>query len=439
MGTLTSVGTGRLLDAGRRAAGVLVDNAIAAGGRATWLGASVAVVDGAPVVVERTGDPSLYDGSAGVALAGWWAAGVLDDEDLAAAAVGAARHAVASRDRVPGVGLFDGLAGVGLAALDVGRGAGDGALVRDGTELLRVVAGATPPGPDVVSGGAGVVLALLAAARHTGSPEWLEAAAGHGERLVDAAVQFPWGWGWPVGDGGRPPLCGLAHGAAGVAWALGELGAATGDGRFSAAVEGARRYERSWFAPATNDWPDLRGDETAPRASPPRPALWCHGSVGIGLTRLALYRHDRQPWLAAEAAAALQSSTAHASSALAGTLDAGLTVCHGLGGTVLLLLAAREALGEPEHLQAARWITDRALDRMGDDPSDWPCGVRGGGFSPGLMTGLAGAMYVLLRAADPAGGGVLAEILGGPGPGTAAVDVHGALEDLATPSPATSA
>jgi lantibiotic modifying enzyme len=189
-----------------------------------------------------------------------------------------------------------------------------------------------------------------------------------------------------------------------VTWALGELAAVTGEARFATAVEAGRRYERAWFDPSTNTWPDLRGAADSPaRAAPPaRPSLWCHGGVGIGLARLALYRLDPEPWLAAEAAAALQSSTAAASTALrAGDAESGLTLCHGLGGTVLLLLAAARSYGENEHLDAARWLAARVLDLLGPDPPAWPSGVRGGAFTPGLMTGLAGALYVLARAAEP--------------------------------------
>jgi lantibiotic modifying enzyme len=99
--------------------------------------------------------------------------------------------------------------------------------------------------------------------------------------------------------------------------------------------------------------------------------------------------------LEAEAACALQAATAAASRELRHGAD--LTVCHGLGGTLLLLLEAARALGEQEHQEAARWIAERALEWLGDDAGAWPSGVPGGGFSPGLMTGLAGTMHVLAR------------------------------------------
>ena len=80
-----------------------------------------------------------------------------------------------------------------------------------------------------------------------------------------------------------------------------------------------------------------------------------------------------------------------------------------------MLLAAHHVLNETEHLAAARGLAGRALDQLGEDPSTWPSGVPGGGFSPGLMNGLAGTMYVLSRASDPCRTGTLT-ILGDQGP-----------------------
>src|SRR5689334_19592335 len=107
---------GTLTDAANLAADALVERAIGDGERMTWLGATMEA-DGTAL---RTGDPTLYDGSAGIALAAWAVAGALGRDDLAEVAVAAARHAVSARGRVHGIGLFDGVAGIGLAARAVG-------------------------------------------------------------------------------------------------------------------------------------------------------------------------------------------------------------------------------------------------------------------------------------------------------------------------------
>jgi class II lanthipeptide synthase len=416
-----SAAVGELTDAARlresagRAADVLVESAITVGGRSTWLGATMDWVGEGISVVHRTGEATLYDGTAGIAMASWPVAVTLGREDLANVALGAARHAVSARDRLSRSGLFDGLAGVGLAALEIGERAGDERLRADGLDLLGRAADAPPSSADIIGGSAGLVLALLSAARQTGSDRWLVAAARHGDHLLAAADRHSWGWSWPSPAIEGPDLCGLAHGAAGVAWAMGLLAAESGEDRFLEAVDGARRYERSWFQPAGNNWPDLR-PETSPPGSPlVCPALWCHGATGIGLTRLALFSLAEHPSLAAEAASALQAATGAASQALQGIPEGGITICHGLGGTLLLLLAAHDVLGETEHLAAARWVAGRALDQLGEDPALWPSGIPGGGFSAGLMTGLVGAMYALARVAEPDGTSAL-QVLGDPGP-----------------------
>jgi lantibiotic modifying enzyme len=401
MGTLTAVDARRLREGAGRAADLLVETAIATGEASTWLGVAPGSLPDSGNVVYGTGDATLYDGTAGIAMAAWSVAVALERDDLAKAALGAARHAVSARGRIGGPGLFDGLAGVGLAALEVGDGTGDERLRAQGLDILGQVADVRPSDVDLISGSAGLVLALLCAARRTGSDRWVTAAIRHGEHLLGAANRHAWGWSWPLPSFEGRELCGLAHGAAGIAWALGSLAAAVPNDRFLEAVDGARQYERSWFQRVENSWPDLRAGASLPGAPLVCPALWCHGATGIGLSRLALFRLTEHPSLAAEAASALQSATNAASRALRGYPTEGLTLCHGLGGTLLLLLTAHHALEETEHLDAARWLALNALEVLGENPSAWPSGVPNGAFSPGLMTGLAGAMYALARVADP--------------------------------------
>lgn len=399
-----------------RAADVLVETAMVVGGTSTWLGVAAGSTDESDNAIYSTGQVTLYDGSAGIAMAAWSVACALGRDDLANVALGAARHALASRDASAAMGLFDGLAGIGLAAFEVGTRAGDRKLCAGGLDVLGQVAAAPPTEVDLIGGSAGIILALLRVAELTGAERWRTAARTHGEHLLATANRHPWGWGWPLAafDGGE--LCGLAHGAAGIAWSMGALAAATGDARFLAAADGARRYERSWFQRLENNWPDLRvTTQAASGAALTCPAFWCHGATGIGISRLALFRLDPHPALIAEATSALQAATSAVSQELDDYPAAGLTLCHGLGGSLLLLAAAHHALGEASHLEAARWLAAQALDRLGPDPWTWPCGVPNGGFSAGLMTGLAGAMYVLSRVAESGEADPLA-VLGDQGP-----------------------
>lgn len=400
MGALTRPDAGATArTAAQRAADALLESAVVVRDEATWLAPTPSGPDLAGEPVERSGEAALYDGSAGIALA-CLAVGTSEQrDDLVEIAVRAARHALASAGRAPSPGLYDGLAGIGLAALAVGLHA-DARMARSATTILDALRTRLPDRSDLVGGLAGVALAFVRAAELTGHDHWLAAARAAAERLVNRADRRPWGWAWPD-DADDPGLCGLAHGAAGPAWVLAEVAAACGEpSRFDDAVAGARQYERSWFDPRTNSWPDLRAN--TPSGQPrPRPSLWCHGGVGIGVSRLGIDACRPHPALQAEVAAALQSTCAVAVEQVNGAgLHHGLTVCHGLAGTVDFLLDAHLHFGEDAHLDTARWLAQEAMALMGSDVTRWPGGI-GGRPGPGLMNGLAGTMAVLCRLAEP--------------------------------------
>ena len=110
----------------------------------------------------------------------------------------------------------------------------------------------------------------------------------------------------------RRPLAGFAHGAAGIAWALLELAAVTGEERFRVAARQAIDYERSLYSPEAENWPDLRqleisGADTEPDSDRFMTA-WCHGAVGIGLARLRALQHLNDPKLDDEVRIALRTT-----------------------------------------------------------------------------------------------------------------------------------
>jgi hypothetical protein len=83
---------------------------------------------------------------------------------------------------------------------------------------------------------------------------------------------------WATLDGKL--LTGFSHGAAGIAYALLRLYAASGEEDFREAAREAIAYEDSVFVPEAGNWPDLRQEEPSCMTS------WCHGAPGIGLARL---------------------------------------------------------------------------------------------------------------------------------------------------------
>ncbi len=209
----------------------------------------------------------------------------------------------------------------------------------------------------------------------------------------------------------EPPLCGLAHGASGVALALAEAAVAHPSLADLAAplISGALRWESAWYDPVRG-WPDRRSDGGG------YPVLWCHGAGGIGATRLRLLQLARSGLdlgypadaLAAEASAAVLACGRELTRAVGiarqgglGSVPYGLTLCHGLGGLLDVLVQAWEVWGEPAHLQAARRIAVDLLATAPEDPLEWPSGLKAPGCL-GLFVGVAGTALVLARLADPA-------------------------------------
>jgi lantibiotic modifying enzyme len=204
------------------------------------------------------------------------------------------------------------------------------------------------------------------------------------------------GIGWLAKGVGTQPLTGFSHGAAGMAWALLELAALTGEGHFRTAALEAIAYERSLFSHEAGNWPDLRQLGTLDRVGNDGQerfmTAWCHGAPGIGLARLRALQYLDDAEMRMEINAALKTT-------LAQGFGGNHSLCHGDLGNLELLLQASQTFDEPQwHVQVHRIaaIILESIQRHG-----WLCGVPLGVESPGLMTGLAGIGYGLLRLAEP--------------------------------------
>ena len=243
-------------------------------GRCNWIGATSEAVG-----TYRVLGPTLYKGTAGVGLFLAHLARVTGEPEPRTAAVGALRHALALAARRPEPGFHVGTAGVAWAA--VGAAALlDAPELHDGARAL-VDEAATGP-PDVLIGTAGTVLGLLALAGPLQDPNLVERAAAAGDELLAGAVEQRDGWSWATPDrGSRRHLYGLAHGSSGIAWALAELFAATGDARFRTGAERGFAYERAWLDERTGRWARERLHGSHLSAT----GTWCHGEAGLAFTR----------------------------------------------------------------------------------------------------------------------------------------------------------
>jgi lantibiotic modifying enzyme len=380
--------------------------------RCLWLGDEVEPVDGAYLVIHRDCGGSLYGGTAGI---GWFLAHLArrtGDAEALRHARGALRHALSWSADHEHPSLYSGRSGVGWALLDGGTVLGDESLALTGLGLLTNAintAGSRDLPSELIAGRAGVVVGALAgaaAADRAGLNGWplIEAALEQGRILLAAARRRASGWTWPCEK--ETVLCGLGHGTSGPALACAELAAASGEAEFVTAATEAARAERAWLAPESGGWPDLReygSEELAAGNAPPRPPLWCHGSVGIGLARVRAAKLLGDDALVADATVALHLADLAVATLLdsePGSYAANFSLCHGAAGLIELFTTAATELSDPGWLARMAAVANVGKEHLHAGGA-WRCGVAEGGESPGLMLGLAGTGAALLRAADP--------------------------------------
>lgn len=250
---------------------------------------------------------------------------------------------------------------------------------------------------DVIGGAAGCISSLISLYHCTLSDHALAAAVQCGDRLIACAHPMEQGIGWLTRIKAIKPLAGFSHGAAGMAWALLELFALTGEERFRTAALDAMAYERSLFSPEAGNWPDLRDfsilSQTMKDSEPSFMVAWCHGAPGIGLARLRALRHLDDAEIRAEIDTALKTT-------LAQGFGLNHSLCHGDLGNLELLLQASQTLDDSRWRSHVDHIAAMILESI--EEYGWLCGTPKGVETPGLMTGLAGIGYGLLRLAEPA-------------------------------------
>jgi type 2 lantibiotic biosynthesis protein LanM len=345
--------------------------------------------------------PDLYNGVCGIALflaAHSAVTGSAPSAELAQAGVAHLRRQLKSRNaariaRSLGIGGAAGLGSIVYALAVMSKGLNDAELVADAHRAAALVTDeliAADKRLDVMSGSAGAILGLLRLYRDAGSRDVLERAVKCGEHLLGqgrAGVEGRRSW---VGQGFGPrALNGMSHGAAGFAYALASLSAATGREEFARAAAECIAFENSSYDPGRSNWPDLRAT-----GEPSWLCQWCYGATGIGLARIAA--NERGAIDAGVAAADIGNAVEGAKRAAPSAVD---TLCCGTLGGVEFFCAAGDALGRRElsELASQRLL---AIVRDAAAAGDYRWNSGNDRFNLGLFRGLAGVGYTLLRRLD---------------------------------------
>ncbi|MDJ0615913.1 MAG: type 2 lanthipeptide synthetase LanM family protein [Calothrix sp. MO_192.B10] len=187
---------------------------------------------------------------------------------------------------------------------------------------------------------------------------------------------------------------GFAHGTGGISWAFLKLWEVSQDVRFHVAASEIINYERHHQSRGINsfDIRDFSGVVQGEIQPNPLGITWCNGATGIGLGRLGCLKYLDDSQIRREISSAINI-----------TLKQGFglnhSLCHGDLGNLELLLKAREILENQQWDREIQSISSSIITSI--KQYGWLCGVPLGVETPGLMTGLAGIGYGLLRLAKP--------------------------------------
>lgn len=367
--------------------------------------------------VRVTAPGTVYQGTAGIGifLAELYAAN--PREEFKRCAEGAVNHAIAQALKLPNnsFGYHSGRVGIAYAAARLGALLEDEKRFIDANDVLEPLEGQEKLdfGIDVIGGSAGAIAVLLELSQVLSKPALAMVAEKLGDHLIRIARKEPFGWCW----GAKKPIAvrclnGLAHGASGEGYALLELFNATGRGKYLYAAEQAFLYERQFYDNEAWNWPDFRHSELGdyfysnrqdelrdlvrkgllPPYKRQFMTAWCHGSPGIGLTRLRAFELLRRGIYEDESRKAIDSTIASLENQ-----HSNYSLCHGLAGNCETLMYGSRVLSDRMLRERCNVCAVEGWERFEKQGKAWPCGTPSSVPDPSLMLGEAGIGLFYLR------------------------------------------
>jgi len=337
--------------------------------------------------------PGLYDGNPGIALflAQLWR--VTGEDKYREASLAAIRpieliiEELLRPDRV-NLGAYTGLAGVLYAFARLGVLLDDPAKICIAERFAADIPRHIPEDIvyDLVGGGAGSLAVLASMLELFGEDARLIHIGDQlVQHLIERAVSMQKGIAWVPANSPERPYIGFSHGNAGIAFALSRfMPWSSHQDAIESAVRAAIDYENTLYNHEVMNW----YSEHLKR----HPIAWCHGAPGILLSRLeARNKQIFHEHLERDIHSAVKT-TLEASS------GSNFSFCHGhLGNMDALLLAAPYVDAELRaRIEEKRLQVLDGLFRLADV-------IHADINAVGIMNGLAGIGYGLLRLHDPQG------------------------------------
>lgn len=331
--------------------------------------------------------PDLYRGGAGIALFLAFLGQVTGEDRFRSAAECGLNWVIANDFEVAErPGLFDGTAGLAYVCLKAGEFLCDKEIRQEGVRRFdRLVPRMSQPF-DVISGDAGILLALCACADAL-TPLALDHIPAYAETLAAKAQPYGLAFAWAQGN---RPWTGYSHGCAGIAHSLLEAYRIVGATWMRTLALSAFDYEDRYklSADGGTNWRDLRPDGK----SGTEMNVWCHGAAGVGGSRLRAFCLLQDEELIETALTAWSTSRSPHSPYLG--------LCHGQGGMIAFALDLFRMTHDDHFLIHARSMFGQSLvsDPFGGTGLSF---VSKGQIDSGLMCGLSGVGLLALALANP--------------------------------------
>jgi type 2 lantibiotic biosynthesis protein LanM len=364
----------------------------------TWIGLS-AIYDGSLTFAPLSID--LYSGLAGVSFFLGYLGFIVQDERYKCMAQKAIKTLLTLLERykssITSIGAFDGLGGIIYVLAHLGWLWNRDDLIMYAKSLVAVVEDLIERDPqcDIISGAAGAICGLFALYKCIQSSFIIDTVNHCVNRLIACAQKTESGIGWLKPFMGKKPLAGFAHGNAGIVLALSRAMSLTGEKSIKTIIKKAMDYEHTLFAPEEENWLDLRELPNRKKTTDVKNDLmvaWCTGAPGIGLARLGMISFFDTPKIRNDIDIALKT-----------TITRGFghnhSLCHGDFGNLEFLLYAYNVFKNRQIKFHISSILEKILQYK--EQYGWQYGVPLNAETPGLMNGIAGIGYELLRLAEP--------------------------------------
>lgn len=388
---------------------ILEERIFSSNGAFFWRGPRGYNTPESPLQVTAMG-PHLYNGTCGVAF--FFAAlarvsGATIYGDLALQVIAPLRKKLRELSADPphaagirmSVGGFSGLGSFIYSFLTLARLLDEPDLLQEACALASLMTEeriAQDSVSRIQQGAAGGLLALLALWEAGGkNGAFLERAKACGRHLARSRCSYqgrpP---SWRISPS-FPPVCDFCYGSAGIRYALLKLLEISPDPEMWEAAEDAAAFEHSLYCPELRSWKDLRFEGSMIQY------MWCHGTAGLALGKIASLAIADSLSIREEIEIALAATVA-ATEPERFERNPYDDMCCGHMGRVEVLHSAARFLGRTDLLELAIILAERVLSRSRATGRYGLTSARGTElFDPSLFQGSAGIGYTLLRLIAP--------------------------------------